>query len=210
MSVPATRFGFDTIRRFDGPGYFLAGGFVAGLLCFLVWLGMRPDAAGGPLRARGGEAQAASALAAPGKGVLTAITGQDNRGGADVASGFFGEADAGDEAGSDDGSASEDAYAAGESDSMAIGEDVGAPVQAEEGAALTDGLLDAPRAAADAAPASAPGAPLLPYYVEIEVAPGQTQVLQLNAESAEHARIILRDFRGDPRVLRGPTTEPLE
>jgi hypothetical protein len=34
-------------------------------------------------------------------------------------------------------------------------------------------------------------------------------MLQLNAESPEHALAILRDFRGNPRVLRGPSPEPL-
>jgi hypothetical protein len=95
---------------------------------------------------------------------------------------------------------------------MAVGEDVGEPPSAE--GALTDSLLGPPPGAApmpqagEMAP-SAPGDNLRPWYVEVEVAPGQVQMLQLNAESPEHALAILRDFRGDPRVLRGPSAEPL-
>ena len=59
------------------------------------------------------------------------------------------------------------------------------------------------------APPAAPPATLMSWYVEVEVAPGQVQMLQLNAESPEHALAILREFRGNPRVLRGPSPEPL-
>jgi hypothetical protein len=104
-----------------------------------------------------------------------------------------------------------------DADAMAVGEDVGAPPNAE--GALTDSLLGPPPpdAAQDAPPPdeapSAPNAPgdasLRTWFVEVEVAPGVVQMLQLNAESPEHALAILRDFRGNPRVLRGPSPEPL-
>jgi hypothetical protein len=102
-------------------------------------------------------------------------------------------------------------------DSMAVAPEVGAPPNAE--GALTDSLLGPPPpdAAQDAPPPdeapSAPNAPgdasLRTWFVEVEVAPGVVQMLQLNAESPEHALAILRDFRGNPRVLRGPSPEPL-
>lgn len=216
MSVPATILNFQRLRRFDGPEFFLGGGFLAGLLVFLVWLATLPDDGKRSLRARGAGDATADAIAAPGRGVLSGITGQSRRSGRAATSsgeesGFFGE-----EAATEDEPLMSEAdiegdYASEESDSMAVGEDVGAPVQLEEGAALADSLLGPPAPPVEsAAPGSAPGAPLLPYYVEVEVAPGQVQVLQLNAESPEHARAILRDFRGDPHILRGPTLEPLE
>jgi hypothetical protein len=164
-------------------------------------------------------------------GVLSGITGDASHGSqsitssGDDSSSFFdeqnvdtGSADAEAEASVDDAYAAGDADASGTTgDNMAVGENVGAP-PAEDGAALTDSLLDSPAAPAAVAGAppvaagagSAPGAPLQAYYVEVEVAPGDVQILQLNAESPEHARAILRDFRGDPRILRGPSTEPLQ
>jgi len=215
--MPQSSISFDRLRRYDGPGFFLGGGFVAGLLLFLVWLSMRPDHDRHSLHAHENGAGGDSALVAPGQGVLSGITGQGDsaRPGAGISAGDAGapdqDADAVQEQTPDETSDADQ----NDADSMAVGEDVGAAAQAEEGAALTDGLLGPPATAPAAAPAtaagaSAPGAPLLTYYVEVEVAPGQVQILQLNAESPEHARAILRDFRGDPRVLRGPSTEPLQ
>jgi hypothetical protein len=222
MSVPTTTISFYPLRRYDSPQTFLGAGFVAGLLLFCAWLWSLPDSDRHLPRARG-NGQVASGVAEPGAGgVLSGITGAGGRGGSSITSAdqdseFFAEEGADAESELDSQASVEDAYAAGESDfgddRMAVGEDVGAPPPMEEGAALTDRLLDAPPATpgpgayADAGP---PGAPLLPYYVEVEIAPGQVQLLQLNAESPEHARAILRDFRGDPRVLRGPSTEPLQ
>ena len=218
MSVPATTLTFYP-RRFDSPHFLLGVGFVLGLLVFCAWLWSQPDRDRRQVRARGnGEIVAGTGEVGAG-GVLSGITGASGRGGNFISSGepessFFEEGEG--ELSAPDAEASvEEAYAAGEddfaADSMAVGEDVGAPPPMEEGAALTDGLLDdAPRPAPIADPdAGPPGAPLLPYYVEVEVAPGQVQLLQLNAESPEHALAILRDFRGDPRVLRGPSTAPL-
>ena len=222
MSVPATTLSFYPLRRYDSPRFFLGAGFVAGLLLFCVWLWTLPDHDRRTLRARGNGAVVAGAVEPGASGVLSGITGESARGGnfitseGDGDSAFFSEA-SDEESGLDAQASLEDAYAAGENDldgdSMAVGEDVGAPPPMEEGAALTDRLLDtpptavAPEAYAEAGP---PGAPLLTYFVEVEIAPGQVQMLQLNAESPEHARAILRDFRGDPRVLRGPSTEPLQ
>ena len=220
MSVP-TSLTFYPLHRYDSPRVFLGAGFVAGLLLFCIWLWTLPDHDRRTLRARGNGAVVAGAVDPGASGVLSGITGESARGGnfitseGDGDSAFFSEA-SDEESGLDAQASLEDAYAAGESDldgdSMAVGEDVGAPPPMEEGAALTDRLLDtpptalAPEAYADAGP---PGAPLLTYFVEVEIAPGQVQMLQLNAESPEHALAILRDFRGNPRVLRGPSPEPL-
>jgi hypothetical protein len=217
MSVPAANvFNIDKVRRYDGPAIFLGGGFLAGMLIFLLWLSAQPDDGKQALRARGNGMVGASGMeASAGGGVLDDITG-DLRAGAPAGarsgdSYFYSEADAQAETG-DEGELAADerfdeAYSQ-DADAMAVGEDVG--VTPEEQGALTDSLLDPP---ADASPAyepgSAPGAALLSWYVEVEVAPGQVQMLQLNAESPEHALAILRDFRGNPRVLRGPSPEPL-
>lgn len=214
MSVPATSISFYQRRRYDGPEFFLLGGFVAGLIVFLIWVAMLPDRGTGSQRVRGSAESEASALVAPGRGVLSGITGESGSPGeASIGSGvseFFNEETTPDETGLAVQEEFEPGYIGEDTDSMAVGEDVGAPVQIEEGTALADSLLDSPMAAPAPAPDTASGAPLLPYYVEIEVAPGQVQVLQLNAESPDHALAILRDFRGDPRVLRGPALEPIE
>ena len=217
MSVPeSSMLSMHKLRRFDGPQYFLGGGFAAGLLVFLVWLASLPGHDRHAAQSAGNGDAEAGAIAAPGAGVLSGITGEDTHAGASVSStddaGMLGEGENSGESGlsADDEAA---AQLEGDADGMAVAEDGSAPAQPEEGAALTDSLLDTPAAApvtANGDAASAPGAPLLPYYVEVEVAPGQVQVLQLNAESPEHARAILRDFRGNPRVLRGPSTEPLQ
>ena len=223
MSVPSTTITFHPLRRFDSPQHLLGAGFLAGLLVFCVWLWSQPDEDRRTVRARGNGAVSTSAAEAGAGGVLGGITAAGGRRGNFISSSgeddsaFLGE-EAADEQSELQAEASiDEAYAAGESDfdpnRMAIGEDVGAPPPMEEGAALTDRLLDAPpspMAPAFDPAAGPPGAPLLPYFVEVEIAPGQVQLLQLNAESPEHALAILRDFRGDPRVLRGPSTEPLQ
>jgi hypothetical protein len=58
---------------------------------------------------------------------------------------------------------------------------------------------------------AAPEAPALrPWYVEVEAADGVAEQLRVEATSAEQAMAILRDYRGDPRVLRGPSPQPLD
>ena len=218
MSVPGTTFfNIERLRRYDGPGFFLGGGFLAGLLLFVLWLSAQPDDGRHALRARGNGVVGAKGMEAPGGGVLDDITG-DLRAGASAGEqredSYFDNADADAEIDADEGGALapdprfDDSYVQ-DSDAMAVGEDVGVAPEGE--GALTDSLLDPPAApvAAPSADLSGQGAPLRAWFVEVEVAPGQVQMLQLNAESPEHALLILRDFRGDPRVLRGPSPEPL-
>jgi hypothetical protein len=210
MSVPAHIFNLQNLRRFDGPEYFLGGGFLAGLLVFLIWLAGAPDHGPRSLRAHEGGEATVGGLAAPDDGVLSGITGESAAPGrAATVTNDFGLPGEGEFVEDTQQQAEADAEAGMDSDSMAIGDEVGEPVEMSEGAALTDGLLGPPSAAAAGDEAQAASAPLQTYYVEVEVAPGQVQVLQLKAESPEHARAILRDFRGDPRVLRGPSTEAL-
>lgn len=222
MSVPATTvFNIDSLRRFDGPGIFLGAGFVAGLLVFAMWLAAQPDHGRPALHARGNGVVGANGVEATDRGVLGDITGELRAGASSAAASngsfFYSEPDAGETA---DGEGDEPMLAPDErfdqsyvqdADAMAVGEDVGATPTPE--GALTDSLLDPPAPPADAQAAdvsgAAAGAPLTSWYVEVEVAPGVVQMLQLSAESPEHALAILRDFRGDPRVLRGPSPQPL-
>jgi len=218
---PTTLFNIETLRRYDGPGWFLGGGFLAGLLCFAVWAHGRHDGGRHALQARGNGVVGMAAPDDANKGVLGDITGALHPGAAQRNDDeLFGTVEPEEQA---------DGAVAGtlapdqdfdqdydqNPDAMAVGPEVGAPPSAE--GALTDSLLGppppdaAPAAAApdDAAP-SAPGDDnLRTWYVEVEVAPGVAQMLQLNAESPEHALAILRDFKGNPRVLRGPSPEPL-
>jgi hypothetical protein len=224
MSVPATTFfNIEKLRRYDGPGWFLGGGFLVGLVFFMVWLHARPDEGRHALRARGNGVVGMNAPDADAGGVLGDITGGELRPGAASVSTrdddfFSSESDADAEAQADiseDGTLATDQRfdqsVVQDPDAMAVGEDVGVPPSAE--GALTDSLLGPPPGA-EAAPAGevappAPSANLRSWYVEVEVAPGVVQMLQLNAESPEHALAILRDFRGNPRVVRGPSPEPL-
>jgi len=230
MSVPATTFfNIERLRRYDGPEIFLGVGFVAGLVIFLAWAAAQPDDDRQRLRARGNGVVGAEAMAEPGRSVLGDITGDAPSPAARAReeSYFFSEEDGDDEAQAEayaeaqgDGALAPDpAFDRGYSqdpDAMAVAGNVGAYPQPEPGA-LTDTLLDQapPYAEGPAAPMAPPGPgaeagpALRPWFVEIEAAPGQVQMLQLNAESPEHALAILRDFRGDPRVLRGPSPEPL-
>jgi hypothetical protein len=225
MSVPAPSvFNIEKLRRYDGPGWFLGAGFLVGLLFFMVWLHSRPDEGTHALRARGNGVVGMNAPDAADGGVLGDITGGELRPGAATLTSrnedfFSSEADTeADEAGdvAADGTLAPDqqfdASVVQDADAMAVGEDVGAPPDAQ--AALTDSLLGPPPEAPPAAPLdqvapASPGGNLRSWYVEVEVAPGQVQMLQLNAESPEHALAILRDFRGNPRVVRGPSPEPL-
>jgi hypothetical protein len=225
MSVPATSlFNIEKLRRYDGPGWFLGAGVLVGLLFFMVWLHSRPDEGRHALRARGNGVVGMNAPDEGAGGVLGDITGGELRPGAAKLSSsgedfFHGETDSESETQdglTDDGTLAPDQQfdqsVVQDADAMAVGEDVGAPPDAQ--GALTDSLLGPPPDAAPAAQPgedapSAPGSYLRSWYVEVEVAPGQVQMLQLNAESPEHALAILRDFRGNPRVVRGPSPEPL-
>ena len=223
MSVPATQlFNIEKLRRYNGPGVFLGAGFLLGLLVFAIWLHGRPDDGKHALRARGNGVVGMEAPDGGNGGVLDDITGELRAGsaGALQRNDDFFTSEADEESEGEEGATEEGALAndprfdstyVQDADAMAVGEDVGETPTPE--GALTDSLLGPPPGAPDAAPSdmapSAPGDALRPWFVEVEVAPGQVQMLQLNAESPEHAMAILRDFRGDPRVLRGPSPEPL-
>lgn len=94
--------------------------------------------------------------------------------------------------------------------------DMLAPDDAIPGA-TADADAVAPPAPGDAGAADAmpvPGGPdaasVHPFYVEVERGPGVSEVLRIDATSPEQVLVILRDYRGDPRVLRGPSPQPLD
>ena len=47
------------------------------------------------------------------------------------------------------------------------------------------------------------------WYVEVARGPGVSEILEIDAPGPEQALDVLRDFRGNPRVLRGPSPQPL-
>src|SRR4249919_3752208 len=75
MSASIHNFDWRNLRRFSGPQYFLGGGFLAGLLVFLVWLAGVPAHDPHSLHARNNGDESAGGLSAPGDGVLSGITG---------------------------------------------------------------------------------------------------------------------------------------
>lgn len=160
-------------------------GVLAGLLFFLAWWAMQPSAQ------LPGQAPAPATLAAgnkPGQtadGVLGDITGELQPGPArDVA---------GPELSLEETNRIS-VPPVQKGDGVRSGQ---APTMTDE-AAITGGLLGS-----DAPP------PLHTYYVEVTRGPDASEILELDAKSPEHALRILRDFRGNPRVVRGPSTQPL-
>ncbi len=168
-------------------GWILFGsGLLAGLLFFLAWWAMQPSL-------QSPEQATAPATMAAGKkpdlaadGVLGDITGDSPPGRARDVSG------------------PEVSLEEMDSISVSPAQD-GYDTRAREAQAMTDeqaiagGLLGSDE----------PPPPLQTYYVEIMSGPNVSEQLELEASSPEHALRILRDFRGNPRVVNGPSSQPL-
>lgn len=163
-------------------------GLGAGLLFFLIWWAMQPS-----MQVPGQTPATAAAVdqKKPGQaadGVLGDITGDLEPGrsrdvaGPDVS---MEEVD----------SISDRSAEAG--DGQAVQYDNSPPTTDE--AAIAGGLLGS----------DSPPPPLNTYYVEVMRGPDVSEILELEASSPEHALSILRDFRGNPRVVRGPSPQPL-
>lgn len=164
-------------------------GLAAGLLFFLIWWAMQPS------------------MKVPGQTPATAAVTDQKKSGPDadgVLGDITGDLEPGrprDAAGPDVSLEEMDSIS---STSAPSGGDTASqpgdapPISDEE--AIAGGLLgsDAP-----------PPAPLHTYYVEVMRGPEVSEMLELEASSPEHALSILRDFRGNPRVLRGPSPQPL-
>jgi hypothetical protein len=196
MASFISRFPMEKLRNYRGPGLYFGGGLLAGLLLFLIWLATLP-----PSDKAVSEAQALATTAAATKpqagadGVLGDITGSPTPGQSSTVE------TTPDQQSPTDGQDAPDA--AGSAEAAAdpgVGGDA-APAAGDE-QAIADALLP---------PEQQPAAPVLQtYYVEVARGPGVTEILQVNAESADNALAIIRDFRGNPKVTRGPSTRPLD
>ena len=177
----------QTLQKHREAWILFGSGLLAGLLFFLVWWAMQPSAQSP------GQAPTPAAAAAgnePGQGtdgVLGEITGDLQPGPAralatpDVS---LEEIDSISNRPTQD---ADSPYPSGD-----------APPMTDE-AAIADGLLGS----------NEPAPPLQTYYIEVTRGPGASEILELEATSPGHAMQILRDFRGNPRVVQGPSTRPL-
>jgi hypothetical protein len=163
-------------------------GLLGGLLVFLVWFAFQPSlnkdaAAVGP--AAGAEAGKPTTSK---DGVLDDIAGDFQPGDSRAVVELETVPD-------------EEAPAASGSvaDADGVDPDVATPPSDEQ--AIAGGLLG---------PEDGAAAPKMQtWYVEVARGPGVTEVLEIEAPTPEQALGVIHDFRGNPRVLRGPSTQPL-
>ncbi len=188
------------LGKYQEPGRFMAAGMAAGLLLFLAWWVFQPSlGAHAGVDATAGNGQTAEPTIGDGSGVLDGITGapEPGRGVAEIAPGD--EAGLGVDNGSASASVDPDPSADANDGSLA-----GADTQ-------DPGSMDANASPPDAQGGVLPPTgrvTLVPFYVEVDRGQGVSEVLRIDAVSPEQALAILRDYRGDPRVLRGPSTQP--
>jgi len=190
----------EFLGKHQARGRLVAAGFLAGFVLFLSWWAFQP-----PVGVRAGVDAAATGAAATEPaigtthGVLDGITGapgpmraelHDESSDEEGASTSFGDVDV----------PEEDAGVAPPDDAVLAGElpDDGVPPPADAGDIAVQ------------APPPADALPLRPWYVEVEAADGVAEQLRVEATTPERALQVLRDYRGDPRVLRGPSPQPLE
>lgn len=191
------------------PGTFFGGGIVAGLLLFLVWFAFVPSSRTAPADASSPSAsgQLQAPTGANGE-VLSSITGSDGIGG--VSFGRADAQDAGEEESTLEGVADGDVPFTGEFGQVEPGSTVVVEDgQPQEGFLEAYAEIDGVRVP-NSAPAPVAEVFLQPWYVEVARDDGQVEVLQLNAYSAEQALSIVRNYRGNPQVLRGPSSQPLD
>lgn len=187
------------------PGTFFGGGILAGLLLFLAWFAFLPSSRTAPADASSPSAsgQLQAPIGANGE-VLSSITGSDGIGG-----NSFGGADALDAGekettleGIEDGDVPfTGAFGQAEPGATAVSEDG----QPQEGFLEAYAEIDGVRV-----PNPVPEVMVQPWFVEVARDGGPVEVLEVNAQSAEHALSIVRDYRGNPQVVRGPSTQPLD
>jgi hypothetical protein len=196
----------EFLGKYQAEGRLVAAGFLAGFLLFLAWWAFQPRLGARP---GVGATAAADAAAQPAigdrNGVLDGITGAPapGRGDAgDVAMGGDALADADAEAGQD-----------------MLAPDEAAAQELQDGQLATeeggDGDAIAPPAPGEEAgaipmPVSPETATLQRFYLEVERGPGVNEIIRIDATSPEQALAILRDYRGDPPVVRGPSLQPLD
>jgi len=174
----------DSLGKYREHGLLFGGGVVAGLLLFLVWLSLQPSReVAAPADAAATTAETRAPKRQP-DGVLGDIAGEFQPGGRAVV---------------DDLPVPEDPEAASPGEDDAGGPDaLDAPPTDEQ--AIAGALLS---------PEGGEGTPpLQTWYVEVARGPGVSEILEIAAPSPEQALVVLRDFRGNPRVLRGPSPQP--
>ena len=193
----------EFLGKYQAPGRLMAAGFVVGLLLFLGWWAFQPS-----LGVRSGaNASAAAGQSAEqgigdGSGVLDGITGAPAPG--RTAQTSIGEPGA---MGAEPATMEGDAPAL-DADGNPIAADGPVPVGDGASNGASDGLYAAQPGDAPVPPADA--VTLMPFYVEVERGPGVSEVLRIDAMSPEQALGIVRDYRGNPHVLRGPSAQPLD
>jgi hypothetical protein len=174
--------------RYREPGLLFGGGLLAGLLLFALWYAFQPSVKAPPPVAAAGAPADTSKPGRKGESVLGDITGEPESGPSRPVSEIEdAQADAGQES---------DANSSDDPNAMMPGENEPPALSDEE--AIAGGLLSDDGQAA----------PLSTWYVEVMRGPGVSEILEIEATSPDHALSILHDFRGDPRVLRGPSQEP--
>ena len=171
----------DFIHKYREHGLLFGGGLLGGVLLFLVWVSLQPSRAP---EATPGTTPAAAQAGGPAlqrDGVLGDIAGEFEPGARVV-------------------------------DVPPPPEDVPPPVEGElpppEGEAPPPSDEDA-IAAAMLSPEGGGTPRLQTWYVEVARGPGVSEILEIDAPGPEQALDVLRDFRGNPRVLRGPSPQPL-
>lgn len=194
----------EFLGKYQAPGRLLAAGFAAGLLLFLGWWSFQPSLsarAGTSASAPGG--QSAERAIGDGGGVLDGITGAPAPGPGGISNAAAEASSTGADPAIIDGAP------------PALDAD-GNPIVADDTVPGGDGANIDANAAGDVAQAGDSSAPtadpvtLVPFYVEVERSPGVSEVLRIDAVSPEQALGILRDYRGNPHLLRGPSAQPLD
>lgn len=173
------------LDRYREPGMLFGGGLLAGLLLFGLWYAFQPSAKTAPGVTPVGAPADTSKPGRKSESVLGDISPGPARAEADPGP-------AQDEPGLDAESSPENGI-----DPDGVAQDEAAPPLSDE-EAIAGGLLS------DGVDA----APLRTWYIEVLRGPNVSEILEVEATSPEHALAILRDFRGDPRVVRGPSDEP--
>ena len=173
----------DLIARYREHGLLFGGGLLAGLLMFLIWLSLQPPRkVEAPAEAGTTTAGARGGPSRPADGVLGDFTA--------------GAGPAADSAVIDQPTPDN---AAGAQDVADAAAPAAAPIRSDE-QAIAEAMLS---------PEGGEGRPVLQtWYVEVARGPGVSEILEIAAPSADQALVVLRDFRGNPRVLRGPSPQP--
>lgn len=174
----------DVLGKHRDTALLFGGGVLAGLLLFLVWLSLQPSRKPqAPADAATAAVQANGPTRKP-DGVLGDIAGDFQPGARSVV-----------DLPTQDEPPEEATVEPGEGDAPDAADAPPTDEQAIAGALLS--------------PEGGEGTPALQtWYVEVARGPGVSEILEIAAPSADQALVVLRDFRGNPRVLRGPSPQP--